>query len=188
MKKISIFKTLLCGAMFVLGSTAVFGQGTFETPIFSEDFGNLADGTALSTSNTAFSYVRVGTGSSGAGTNKVAAKSPSSFTGSSMVQGARTASISTIDKTGMASFNKGAFTFKVKTPASLSGATLFSAVGAGASFASVNGFTSAQLSTAFQINGTNLQVRAGGAWTTVQTVETSTSYTIALIFNNSGSV
>lgn len=169
-------------------TATMVAQGTFGTPVFSEDFGTLTDATALSTSNTNFSYVRVGTSTTAnSWTNKIVAKEPSSFTGSSMILGAKGGSVSTTDKTGMTSFNKGAYTFKFKTASSLTSSVLVSAVGTGASFGSTSGFTGSQLAAALQVNGTNLQVRAGGAWTTIQTVAVNTSYTVTVVFNNSGS-
>jgi hypothetical protein len=171
-------------ALFVrVGSS--YGQGTLSSPIFSENFGTLADATALTTSNTAFSYIRVGT-STTANTlvNEIIAKNPSSFTGSSGLIGAKGTSISTVDKTGLTSFSSGTFTFKFKTPSSLTSAVLLSGVGSGASFGSANGFTGAQLSSAFQVSGTSLQIRDSSAWTAVQTVATSTIYTVVIVFNN----
>ncbi|MDQ0476855.1 YDG domain-containing protein [Chryseobacterium sp. MDT2-18] len=174
-------------AFLLLSSIGVWGQGTLGTPVFSENFGTLADATALTTANTNFSFVRVGISTTvNSLTNKIVAKNPSSFTQSSGVISAKGASISTVDKTGLTSFNKGVFTFKVKTPSDLStsGAALISAVGTGVSFGTANGFTGAQLSAAFQINGTDLQIRAAGVWTSVQTVAVSTNYTVTIVFNN----
>ncbi|WP_333600902.1 beta strand repeat-containing protein, partial [Flavobacterium sp.] len=172
--------------LFLLISGKGYGQGTLSSPIFSENFGTLTNATALSTSNTAFSFVRIGT-SSGSFTNQAVAKNPfavSGGSGSSALLGAAGASITTIDKTALTSFTSGTFTFKFLTPSSLTGAVMLSAVGTGATFGSANGFTGAQLSAAFQVAGTNLQVRESGAWTTVQTVAASTSYTVTLVFNN----
>ena len=170
--------------MFFIGVQSSWGQGTLSSPVFSENFGTLTNAMALTTSNTAFSYVRVGTST---GSNAIAAKNPSSFTGSSALITAAGGSVSTVDKTGLTSFSRGTFTFKFKTPSSLTGAAIVSAVGAGASFASNNGFTGAQLSAAFQVTGTNLQIRSGGNWLTATTVAVSTSYTVTVVFNNTGS-
>lgn len=161
-----------------------WGQGSLSNPTFTENFGTLANSTALTTSNTSFSYIRVGTSSSGTPPNRIIAKDPSSFTGSSALIGAKGGSVSTVDKTGLSSFTSGTLTFKLKTPSSLTSAVLVSAVGTGASFGSSSGFTGVQLSAGFQINGTNLQVRDNGSWTTAKVVSTSTSYTVTLIFNN----
>jgi len=176
--------------MFLLVSKLSYGQGTLSSPIFSENFGTLADGTNLSTSNTAFSFVRVGTSSGGTFTNQIKAKNPftvSGGSGSSALLGASGGSVTTVDKTGLTSFSSGTFVFKFLTPSTLTGAVMLSGVGTGASFGSASGFTGAQLSAAFQVSGTNLQIRSGGAWTTVQTIVASTSYTVALVFNNSAS-
>ncbi|MFZ4678806.1 MAG: beta strand repeat-containing protein, partial [Flavobacterium sp.] len=175
---------------FLLISKMSYGQGTLSSPIFSENFGTLANGTNLTTSNTAFSFVRLGTSTGGTFTNQIKAKNPftvSGGSGSSALLGANGGSISTIDKTGLTSFSSGTFVFKFLTPSTLTGAVMLSGVGTGASFGSANGFTGAQLSAAFQVSGTNLQIRSGGAWTTVQTIAASTSYTVALVFNNSAS-
>ncbi|RZJ75224.1 MAG: T9SS sorting signal type C domain-containing protein, partial [Flavobacterium sp.] len=161
-------------------------QGTLSNPIFSENFGALNNATNLSTGNTAFSYVRVGT-SSGSNPNQIRAINPGSFTGASATISAAGGSVSTVDKTGLSSFSSGTFTMKVKTPSTLGSGTILSAVGNGTSFGSNNGFTGAQLSAAFQITGTSLQVRSAGNWTTVQTVAANTIYEITIVFNNSAS-
>ena len=179
------FLQFLLLPLFVFVLNVGWGQGTLSSPIFSENFGSLADATAISTSNTSFSYVRVGTSTTvNSIVNRIIAKSPSSFTNSSALIGAKGGSVSTVDKTGLTSFASGTLTFKFKTPSSLTSAAMVSAVGAGSSFGSATGFTGAQLSAGFQVTGTNLQVRTAGVWTTVQTVAVSTTYTVTLVFNN----
>ena len=178
---------LFIAFLFTLTVINSWAQGTLSSPIFSENFGTLANATAISTSNTAFSFVRLGTSATGTPPNEIIAFNPSSFFGSSALIGAKGASISTIDKTALTSFSSGTFTFKFKTPASLTSAVMLSAVGTGVSFGSANGFTGAQLSAGFQVTGTNLQIRSAGAWTTAQTVAVSTTYTVTVIFNNTGS-
>lgn len=183
--KLQNFSKVSTAFLMTLFSVWGWGQGTLVNPVFSENFGTLADGTDLTTANTAFSWIRVGTSTGSASiNNEIVAKNPSVFTGSSGLIGAKGGSVSTVDKTGLSSFNTGAFTFRFRTPASLTSATMVAAVGSGSSFGSTNGFTGAQLSAAFQINGTNLQIRTSGGWTTVQTVTASTNYTVAIVFNN----
>lgn len=183
--KLQNFSKVSAAFLMTLFSVWGWGQGTLVNPVFSENFGTLADGTDLTTANTAFSWIRVGTSTGSASiNNEIVAKNPSVFTGSSGLIGAKGGSVSTVDKTGLSSFNTGAFTFRFRTPASLTSATMVAAVGSGSSFGSTNGFTGAQLSAAFQINGINLQIRTSGGWTTVQTVTASTNYTVAIVFNN----
>ncbi|MEN9972912.1 MAG: hypothetical protein RIS20_1259 [Bacteroidota bacterium] len=174
--------------MFIGGN--LLGQWNMGNPIFSEDFGNLTNATTLSITNSAFSYVRVGTSTSGTTyTNQIKTKSPSSFSGSSLVIGAKGASISTIDKTSLSSFTFGMISFSFKTPSTLTPSTdlLFSALGSGSSFGTANGFTGSQVSAGFQVYGSNFQIRSNGAWSTVQSVLANTSYQVSLIFNNSSS-
>ncbi len=171
--------------MLLMNTQVSWGQGTLSNPIFSENFGTLADAVSLTTSNSAFSYIRVGTSTTANSiVNRIITKNPSSFTGSSALIGAKGGSVSTVDKTGLTSFASGTLTFKFKTPGSLDSAVMVSAVGTGASFGSATGFTGAQLSAGFQVTGTNLKIRANGNWTTVQTVAVSTLYTVTLVFNN----
>ena len=47
------------------------GQGTLSSPLFSDNFGTITNGTAISTSNTTLTYVRTGTST---GTNSLNAK------------------------------------------------------------------------------------------------------------------
>jgi hypothetical protein len=183
--KTTINGLLVLFVILLMNTQESWGQGTLSSPIFSENFGTLADATPLTTINSSFSFIRVGTSTTANSiVNRIITKNPSSFTGSSVLIGAKGGSISTIDKTGLSSFNSGVVTFKFKTPSSLTSAVLLGAIGSGASFGSTNGFTGSQLSSAFQVIGTNLQIRASGAWTTVQTVAVSTDYTVAIVFNN----
>ncbi len=182
MKKI----VLLLFFLFICAFSEIsFAQGTLSSPIFSENFGTLANNTALTTSNTAFSYIRVGTSTtSNTIVNQIVASNPGSFTGSSALISAKGGSISTVDKTGLTSFSSGTFTFKFKTPSSLTTAVMLSAVGSGSTFGGGSTFTGAHLSAAFQVAGTSLQIRTAGAWTTVQTVAVNTTYEICIVFNN----
>lgn len=181
-------KTLLLPVLLFLWGN-VWGQGTFGTPIFSENFGSIANNTDLTSSNTAFTYTRVGTSTTtNSFTNQIKSKNPSSFTASSMMIGAKGGSVSTVDKTGFTSFNSGAYTFKVRTPSSLTAtAVLFSAIGNGSSFASNNVATLSQISAGFQLIGSELQIRSNGGWVKVQDITAATNYTIAIIFNNTAS-
>ena len=111
---------LLVLFVLLLNTQVSWGQGTLSNPIFSENFGTLANATALTTSNTSFSFVRVGTSTTvNSITNQIISKTPSSFTGSSALIGAKGGSVSTVDKTGLTSFASGTLTFKFKTPSSL---------------------------------------------------------------------
>ena len=57
---------LLILIVFIVGNNHFFSQGgTLANPIFSENFGSLANNTTLTNTNTAFSYVRVVTGTVG---------------------------------------------------------------------------------------------------------------------------
>lgn len=174
--------------LMALFSVWGWGQGNFSVaPVFSENFGSIADGTNLTTVNTEFSYVRVGTSTSGSNNNEIVAKNPSSFSvsGSSALIGAKGGSISTVDKTGLTSFRSGAFTFKFRTPSSFGSGVIVGAIGTGSSFGSNNGFTGSQLAAAFQVTGNSLQIRSSNAWSSVQTVTASTDYTVTIVFNNS---
>ncbi|WP_146941106.1 T9SS type A sorting domain-containing protein [Chryseobacterium hagamense] len=186
--KLQTTSKMLYAFLMTLFSVWGWSQGSFSVaPVFSEDFGSIIDGTNLTTTNTAFSYVRVGTSTGSASiNNEVVAKNPSSFSsGSSALIGAKGGSITTVDKTGLTSFRSGAFTFKFRTPASFGSGTIVGAVGTGSSFGTNNGFTGAQLAAAFQVTGSSLQIRSNGAWSTVQTLATSSDYTVTIVFNNS---
>jgi len=188
MKKIFSFALVTAFFLNAFVMNQSLAQGVLTNPIFSENFGTIADGTDLNTSNTAFSFTRVSTGTTANYiTNQIKAKNPGAFTGSSCMLGAKSTSITTVDKTGLTSFSSGTFIFKFKTPADLTSAVLFSAVGTGNSFGSANIFTGNQVSAGFQVTGTNLQIRANSAWTTVQSVTTSTTYEVCVVFNNTAS-
>ena len=189
MKKTTFLKTILLATATLVGSVNVLGQGLLSEPVFAEDFEAFADGTDITTSNSNFSHARVSTGSTdNYVTNQIKTKNPGSFAGGSVVLGAKSTSITTIDKTGLNPFTSGTFTLKTKIPATTpTSSTLFCAVGHGSNFGSNSTFTGAQMTTAIQVYGDTLRVRDGGSWVSAMGLAASTGYEITVVFNVSGS-
>lgn len=183
--------------MLLLVGSVVWGQGALSNPIFTENFGTLANGTAITTSNTSFSYVRLSTG---AGTKSINSKNPSEVsTGASAVLIAPTSSVSVLDKSSLASFSSGTLQISFRTPTSFTFSTNNSnngkftiGIGSGNSFGTANTpITGAQMAAGFQVVSTstsnaNLNIKSGGGTTfqTVQTLATNSTYTVTLVFNN----
>lgn len=157
--------------------------------IFTEDFGTLADGTAITTVNTNFNYVRLSTGAS----SIMESQNPGAFSGSSVLINSTSGSLTGLGGTGFASFDVGTLNFSLATPASMTGTgnTLFFAVGAGTTFTGNSAFSGTDLMAGYQILNGQLQARTGsgsGSWTNVGSVLSgSTNYNFSLVFNGSAS-
>ena len=162
--------------------------GGKSAPLFMENFGSLADGTALTVNNTSLTYARVGTGA-GAFLN---ARNPGSFSGASAWMLATSSSL-----TGMgvmngtfAPFDVGTFSFSFHTPPSFSTANdLFAFVGSGNMFSGNSVFSGNDLTSGLAIAGGQLETRnSQNAWENVGSpLLPDTSYDLSIIFNGSGS-
>lgn len=155
--------------------------------LFSENFGVLADGTAITTTNTTFTYVRTGSG-----TPVLEAQAPGSFSGSSGLMSASGTSITAVAAGGFTSFSVGTLSFSLTTGTLGTGSTFFFGVGTGANFSDANAFSGTQYTAAYQITNGTFQVRTGtgtGTWSNVGTtvLGASTSYDISVVFNGSSS-
>lgn len=158
-----------------------------QTLLFSEDFGTLANGTAISTANTALTYVRVSTG----GGSSITALNPSTAgAGSSGVIVSTSGSLSGIGVVsgGLASFNSGTFGFGLTVPATQG--TFFFGIGTGTTtFTNNTTFVGTDLLAGFQITAAGqLQVRSTNTvWTNVgSTTFTAGTVSVSIVFNNSG--
>lgn len=175
-------KTLL--GLLILGLAA-----GARAQIFTENFGTLADGTAVSTLNTNFNYVRLSTGAS----SILEIQNPGAFTGSSVLMNSTSGSLTGLGGTGFSSFDVGTLNFSLATPSSMTGTSnaLFFAVGAGTTFTGNSNFSGADLMAGYQILNGQLQVRTGsgsGSWTNVgSALSGSTNYNFSLVFNGSAS-
>jgi len=176
-------KKILSG-LLILGLTV-----GAQAQIFTENFGTLADGTAVTTLNTNFSYVRLSTGTS----SILETQNPGAFTGSSVLINSTSGSLTGLGGTGFSSFDVGTLNFSLATPSSMTGASnaLFFAVGAGTTFTGNSTFSGADLMAGYQILNGQLQVRTGsgsGSWTNVgSALSSSTNYDFSLVFNGSAS-
>ncbi len=167
------------------GCLAIAAIGTAQAQLFSENFGNIANGSPVTTSNTSFTYVRASTGASAV----LEALNPGSFTGASGLLSATNTSITGL---GVLSgtynpFDVGTLSFSLRTPADLAG-TFFMEAGTGTSFTNSVPFSTTDLTFGIQLANGVLQTRSNGAFTTFGSgLAASTSFDIQIVFNNSTS-
>ena len=175
--KRSISTALL--STFVLG---IMVAGTSADTIFLEDFGNLADGTNITTSNTNFDYRRVGSGG-----GAIVAQNPSSFSGASMsLGGSNTGSLNGVGvASGLGNNNFLGFSFDFRTAdASLGDLVITS--GTGSTFGNNGGFSTSQLFFGVQFDAGNLEYRTSGWNNAGFTIADDTDYKIEIYGNNTG--
>jgi hypothetical protein len=156
-------------------------------PLFMENFGNLADGTALSANNTSLTYARAGAGA-GAFLN---ARDPGSFSGSSAFLLATSTSLTGLGATNgsFAPFRVGTLSFSLRTPVAYGAGDLYATLGSGNSFSGNTGFSTAELTAGFLLSNGQLQTRnLAGAWENVGApLAADSSSTLHIVFNGSTS-
>lgn len=163
---------------------AVIGAASAATTVFTESFGNLANGTTISTSNTSLTYVRVGTGG-----GSIVAASPSTIgSGSSaVITGPSNTSLNGVGVGSGLDFGGAgtvtlAFDFKLTDS---SGAVVVG-LGSGTTFTGNATFNTAQGLFWLQANGTNLERRTSTGWTNVgggTTLTVGTTYSLLVEAN-----
>ncbi len=79
--------------------------------VFSEDFGSLANGTAITTANTGLNYARTGTGT------PFLYATNDQFSGASALMYASGASLTGIGQTNLTAFNVGTLNFSIYSSA-----------------------------------------------------------------------
>jgi hypothetical protein len=159
---------------------------TSSASLFSENFGSLSHGSIITTTNTALTYARVGTGAGAF----LTALNPGSFSGASALVLATSSSLTGLGVTNgsFPAFNVGTFSFSLHTPASFStGNDLFALVGTGTTFSGNSAFNGNDLAAGLSIVGGQMQTRnALNAWEAVgSALAPDTSYALSLVFNGS---
>ena len=155
--------------------------------VFSENFGTLTNGTNISTANTAFDYVRVGSGGGG-----ITATDPNclgSGSGSAMQLGG--SSSSSLNGVGIQSSLGGSdfigMNLTVQS-ADFSAGDLFIGAGTGSTFTGNGTFSTSTLLFGIQFDNGNLEYRTG-SWNSVGfTAASNTDYFIQLAANSTGAV
>lgn len=185
MKRFSGFKALTATSL-VFAAVGV-SVSADAAPVFSEDFGNLANGTTITTSNTDFTYVRVGTGG-----GSITALNPSTLsTGASMVlAGPTSTSLNGVGvQSGLGLTDEAELSFKLKF-ADVSSGTLFIGMGSGTMFTGNGTFAGGSLFFGLQSLSGVLQYRdnsgASGNWVNAGfTFVDDTDYDMAIFGNGS---
>jgi PEP-CTERM putative exosortase interaction domain len=169
MKKISAILTII--ALTIAGANA-------QTIVFSENFGNLTDGTDISTSNTSLTYVRIGNGG-----GSIVAENPSSFGpgASAFITGPTNASLNGIGVQSTLDFHGASIiTFSVDLRFTDLSGNVVIGLGSGGVFTNHNGFSTNDGLFWLQANGTNLQRRTSSNWVDISgvTLAVDTNYTL----------
>ena len=151
------WKKALCG---LTAAVAMAFAGASANASFVEDFGTLADGTGLTTSNTNFTYLRTGTGGGG-----YVAENPSTLgtTGASMVlTGSSNSSLTGVGvETGLGQTSQTSMSFVIKVD-DADGGDFFIGMGEGSMFTNNSVFVTSQLLFGIQSNNGVLQYRTTG--------------------------
>ena len=185
MKKHTMKKTLvtLIGLAAVISAQPVSGQ----TLVFSENFDALSNGTNATTSNTALTYARIGSGG-----GVIQSLSPGNFgTGASAVVTMSSSSAS-LNGIGVQSTLPASTVYTLSLnirPTNLSGDFVLG-LGNGTSFTGSSTFTGAHGLFWLQSDSGNFQRRAGSSWTNIggnTTLAINTNYALHVIANGSGS-
>lgn len=160
-----LLSSILRGTTSLL-ATSLISPATAAT-IFSESFGNLADGTPVSAENTSFTYVRTGSGGGG-----ITISNPLNLANgaSLLLEGPSNTSLNGIGVANSLSLGASTvlsldFSFRLLTGAG----QLLVGLGDGTSFTGNSTFTSSHGLFWFQIQGTTLQRRTSSSWVDLQT-------------------
>lgn len=161
--------------------------GAAHGQVFSEDFGTIADGTVITTSNTDFTYVRTSTGT---GAEDPDAINPSSFgTGSSAFLQSPSGSLTGVGvQDSLPSSNIYTFAVDFRFSDVTAGDIVFG-VGSGSTFTGANTFSTTQGLFWLQSDNGNFERRTGG-WNNVGsgvTFANDTNYSLYVIANGSAS-
>jgi hypothetical protein len=162
---------LLFSAALIAASTGLASAVT----VFTENFGTLANGTTISTSNTGLTYVRVGTQG-----GSITALNPSTVGAgaSALISGPTGGSLNGIGVGSGLDFGENttytmSFDFKVTDTSG----TIVWGLGSGSTFTTNNAFATNQGLAWFQIDGTSLARRTSSAWSSVTSISINTAYT-----------
>ena len=157
---------------------------TAQTAEFSEDFGTIASGTTITTSNTNLAYVRTGSGAP-----SITAINPSSFgSGSSASIQATGGSLTGIGaKNTLTSSN--VYTLSVDFLISdVSAGDIVFGVGSGTAFTTANTFITSNGLFWLQSDSGNFERRTSSGWSnTGLTLQDNTSYSLHVVANGSSS-
>ncbi len=151
--------------------------------IFSEDFGNIADGTNITTSNTNFNYRRIGSGG-----GAIVSANPSNFTQAAMsLGGSSTGSLNGVGLTsGLGNHNFVGLSFNFRS-ADVSQGDLVITTGSGSTFSNNSGFSTSQLFFGIQFDAGNVEYRTSGWNNAGFSLSDNTDYKIEIYGNNTGS-
>ena len=161
-----------------------------QAPVFQEDFGTLADGIAITTSNTGFTYVRIGTGG-----GLIEAQNPSSvFEGtvsnsaSILLGGTSSGSLNGIGRgDDLPASDVTTLSFALKLTENAADGNVFVGMGTGSMFTGNGTFVTSQLLWGIQSNNGALESRTTG-WNSVGfTLTEGSTYLVHIIANGSES-
>jgi hypothetical protein len=150
--------------------------------IFSEDFGNISDGTNIETSNSNFDYRRIGSGG-----GAIVSTNPSNFTQAAMsLGGASAGSLNGVGlSSGLGSSNFVGLSFNFRS-ADVSQGNLIITTGSDPNFGNNNTFSTSQLFFGVQFDAGNVEYRSSSWNNTGFSLSNNTDYKIEIYGNNTG--
>ncbi|MFM1903284.1 MAG: hypothetical protein RLZZ440_1184 [Planctomycetota bacterium] len=177
----------LCILAALTATYAIESHEVAAALVFSEDFSGVANGENLTTSNTSFTYIRIGSGG-----GVIAALAPGSFsTGSSGIVTQNTSSGS-LNGIGVASTLPSSDIYELSLDLRLTDLTgdVVIGVGAGSAFTGNSTFTGNQGLFWLQSDSGNLERRTSSGWSDVgggTTLALNTNYNLRVLANGSSS-
>lgn len=181
-----IWKEELVKKLLAVAVLSLCCRPIYSAPVFTEDFGSLTNGEAITTSNTSLTYVRIGSGG-----GVIDALSPGSFgTGPSAIV-TQSSSSGSLNGIGVANTLPASDVYELSLDfrlTSLAGDVVIG-VGSGSSFISASTFSTSQGLFWLQSDSGNFERRTSSGWSNIgggTSLLADTNYTLRVIANGSG--
>lgn len=168
--------------LLVAIGVAIFVPIAFAENVFTETFDSLTSGTVISTSNTNFDYVRIGTGG-----GSITAEEATNGEIHMRIGGSNSTSLNGVGiQSSLGNLDIVTLNFRMKLEDSLG--DVFVGMGDGAMFSGNGGFNTNELMWAIQSDNGNLEQRVGSSWLDIGPTNLSANenYEFHIVANRSG--
>jgi len=160
--------------------TFVFVTTAYAANVFTETFNSITPGTAISTSNTSFDYVRIGSGG-----GSITAEDTAGGETHMRLGGASGGSLNGVGLgSGLGNLNVTTTNFRISLE-DTSGDIVIT-MGSGSTFSNNSGFNTSELMWGIQSDSGNLEYRTSSWQNIGQTLSTNTNYEFHIVANRSG--